>query len=100
MNVARGFHNAPKLYGDEVRSTERITDFSSGLRAAAKGFAYGFGDGISGLVTQPLKGAREEGATGFIKGFGKGIGGVVLKPGAAVWVSRGADWRKMQEGFG
>lgn len=85
MNVARGFHNAPKLYGDEVRSTERITDFSSGVRAAAKGFAHGFGDGIAGLVTQPMEGARKEGAVGFLKGFGKGIGGVVLKPGAAVW---------------
>lgn len=85
MNVARGFHNAPKLYGDEVRTTDRITDFSSGVRAAAKEFAHGFGDGISGLVTQPIEGARKEGAIGFLKGFGKGIGGVVLKPGAAVW---------------
>jgi len=81
MNVARGFHNAPKLYGDEVRTTERVTDFSSGLRAAAKEFAHGFGDGISGLLTQPIQGARKEGAAGLIKGIGRGIGGVVLKPG-------------------
>ena len=37
-------------------------------------------DGISGLVTQPLEGAKKEGLVGLIKGFGKGIGGVVLKP--------------------
>ena len=37
MNVARGFHNAPKLYGDEtVRQTEKITDLQSGLKAAGK----------------------------------------------------------------
>ena len=45
-------------------------------------FGFGFYDGISGLVTQPLEGAKKEGVAGLIKGFGKGIGGVVLKPGA------------------
>ena len=45
-------------------------------------FGFGFYDGISGLVTQPLEGAKKEGIAGLIKGFGKGIGGVVLKPGA------------------
>ena len=43
-------------------------------------FGYGIYDGISGLVTQPLGGAKKEGFLGLIKGFGKGIGGVVLKP--------------------
>lgn len=39
-------------------------------------------DGISGLVTQPMNGAKKEGAAGLVKGIGKGIGGLVLKPGA------------------
>ena len=30
----------------------------------------------TGLVTQPMKGAKEEGAKGFFKGFGKGIIGM------------------------
>ena len=33
-------------------------------------------------MTQPIKGAKEEGPAGLLKGIGKGIGGVVLKPGA------------------
>ena len=37
-------------------------------------------DGITGLVTQPIDGAKKEGIAGLIKGLGKGIGGVVLKP--------------------
>ncbi|KFX91457.1 hypothetical protein V490_05886 [Pseudogymnoascus sp. VKM F-3557] len=86
LGLARGFHNAPKLYGDDtVRPQERVTDFQSGLRAAGKGFGYGFYDGISGLVTQPMRGAEKEGAAGFIKGIGRGIGGIVFKPGAAIW---------------
>ena len=86
MGVADGFRNAPKLYGDDtVRKREKVTDFRSGLRAATKEFGLGMYDGISGLVTQPMKGAQKEGAAGFFKGVGKGIGGVMLKPGAAVF---------------
>jgi hypothetical protein len=37
LGLARGFHNAPKLYGDDtVRPTERVTGFQSGLKAAGK----------------------------------------------------------------
>ena len=50
-----------------------------------KGFGYGLYDGISGLVTQPMRGAEKEGAAGLFKGIGKGIGGLILKPGAAIW---------------
>lgn len=36
-NVARGFHNLPKMYGDEtVRPLEKVTDVQSGLHAAGK----------------------------------------------------------------
>lgn len=37
LGLARGFHNAPKLYGDQsVRQPDRITGFQSGLKAAGK----------------------------------------------------------------
>lgn len=37
LGLARGFHNAPKLYGDEsVRQGQKITGFQSGLKAAGK----------------------------------------------------------------
>ncbi|KAK5938845.1 hypothetical protein PMZ80_009037 [Knufia obscura] len=86
MSLAQGFHNAPKLYGDTtVRKPAKITDFRSGLAAAGKEFGYGFYDGISGLVTQPMKGAQKEGAAGFVKGFARGAFGLVLKPGASIW---------------
>ncbi|KAG4034668.1 hypothetical protein MFRU_002g00250 [Monilinia fructicola] len=86
LGLARGFHNAPKLYGDDtVRPQEKVTDFQSGLKAAGREFRYGMFDGITGLVTQPLRGAEKEGTAGLLKGIGKGIAGVVLKPGAAIW---------------
>lgn len=86
LALAKGFHNAPKLYGDDtVRKPEKITNLSSGIKAAGREFGYGLYDGITGLATQPIKGAKKEGPAGFVKGFGKGLGGIVLKPGAGFW---------------
>ncbi|KIW95605.1 uncharacterized protein Z519_04190 [Cladophialophora bantiana CBS 173.52] len=86
LSLAKGFHNAPKLYGDDtVRQNEKIVGLHSGLRVAGKEFGYGFYDGITGLVTQPLAGAKKEGAAGFFKGAAKGLGGLVLKPAAGIW---------------
>jgi hypothetical protein len=62
-----------------------VTGFQSGLKTAGKELGLGFYDGITGLITQPIKGAKEEGTAGAIKGFGKGIGGLILKPGAGIW---------------
>lgn len=83
LGLAKGFRNAPRLYNDDtVRKPEKVTDFVSGIRVAGKEFGFGLFDGISGLVTQPLKGAEKEGTAGLIKGFGKGIGGLIFKPAA------------------
>jgi hypothetical protein len=51
----------------------RVSDFS-------QGFGLGIWDGVSGLVTQPMKGAEEGGFLGGLIGFGKGLGGAVFKP--------------------
>ncbi|KAI2469537.1 glycosyltransferase family 1 protein [Annulohypoxylon bovei var. microspora] len=86
LGLARGFRNAPTLYNDDtVRPAEKVTDFASGLRVAGKEFGFGMFDGITGLVTQPIRGAGKEGAIGALKGFSKGIGGFMLKPAAAIW---------------
>ena len=105
MSLAKGFHNAPKLYGDDtVRPSEKITGFSSGLKAAAKEFHYGFFDGITGLATQPLAGAQKEGAAGFLKGAAKGVGGLILKPAAGIWGLPGYTFKgiyaEIQKHFG
>ena len=105
MSLAQGFHNAPKLYGDDtVRKSDKITGLGSGITAAGKEFGYGFFDGITGLVTQPIAGAKKEGVAGFFKGAAKGVGGVVLKPGAAIWGLPGYTFKgiyaEVQKHFG
>eukprot|EP01133_Synstelium_polycarpum_P012284 gene12284-14398_t len=51
-----------------------------GIALGTKGLALGIFDGLTGIVTQPVKGAMNEGVLGFLKGLGKGITGVAVKP--------------------
>ncbi|KAK5941179.1 hypothetical protein PMZ80_006456 [Knufia obscura] len=81
VSLTKGFHNMPKLWGDDtVRPQEQVSDLKSGAMAAGKEFGYGWYDGVTGLVTQPWQGAQKEGASGFVKGFGKGVAGFATKP--------------------
>ncbi|KAH6653882.1 hypothetical protein BKA67DRAFT_535229 [Truncatella angustata] len=83
--VAQGFHNAPRLYGDDtVRKPVRITGIKSGFKAAGSEFTYGIYDGVTGLVRLPVKGAKERGVPGAVAGVAMGIGGFVLKDISAI----------------
>uniref|UniRef100_A0A8H7K977 Glycosyltransferase family 28 N-terminal domain-containing protein n=1 Tax=Bionectria ochroleuca TaxID=29856 RepID=A0A8H7K977_BIOOC len=83
--LAQGFHNAPRLYGDDtVRKPVRITGIRSGLRAAKKEFLYGIYDGFTGVVLLPIRGAKKNGVIGFVKGTSMGLTGFVLKNLAAI----------------
>ena len=58
--LAQGFHNAPRLYGDDtVRRPTRVTGIKSGLKAAGHEFAFGIYDGWTGLVRLPYRGFKE-----------------------------------------
>lgn len=86
LAIAQGFHNAPRLYGDTtVRRPRRITGYKSGFKAAGEEAMYGVYDGVTGLVTQPYRQTRDEGAIGLVKGVGMGLGGFVLKDLAAIF---------------
>jgi len=41
-------------------------------------------DGVTGVVTKPVTGARDNGVEGFFKGLGKGAIGLVARPTAGV----------------
>lgn len=84
--LAQGFHNAPRLYGDDtVRRPTRVTGIRSGLRAARSEFMFGIYDAWTGVVRLPIRGARHGGGVeGFAKGVGMGVTGFGLKNIAAV----------------
>ncbi|KAF5862118.1 hypothetical protein ETB97_012102 [Aspergillus alliaceus] len=70
LSLAKGFHNAPKLYHDTtVQKIPRVLNVRSGFRAAGT----------------PARGFQKSGGRGLVKGVGKGIGGVFLKPAAGIW---------------
>lgn len=86
LSMARGFHNAPKLYHDPtVKDIPQVTSIRSGLRASLKELEDGFYYGVTGLVTHPRDGFKDDGAMGLLKGCGKAVGGVFLKPTAGTW---------------
>ncbi|KAE9373572.1 glycosyltransferase family 1 protein [Stipitochalara longipes BDJ] len=86
LGLAQGFQSIPLAYGDTMtREREKVRGVASGVRVGSKELAYGFYDGITGLVTQPIRGAQERGVIGAIAGIGKGVGGLVLKPGAGLF---------------
>lgn len=41
-------------------------------------------DGVTGVVTKPISGAKAQGVEGFFKGLGKGAVGLVARPTAGV----------------
>ena len=49
----------PGYFGSEVRRRGKVDSRRSGVKEGAKGFAYGLADGLSGLVMEPVKGAKE-----------------------------------------
>jgi len=108
--VHEGLYNAPKLYGSEVREQGKVTDFGSGMKEAGKGFFYGYYDGITGLVREPMEGAKKGGFLGAIKGAGRsfinvnmrpaaGALGLVVHPTRGAWKSMQKSWAKEQEQY-
>ncbi|KAK6220688.1 hypothetical protein LQW54_001879 [Pestalotiopsis sp. IQ-011] len=83
LALAEGLRNVPRMYGEEVHG--KVKDWQSGGKVAAKNFGSGFYHGITRFITQPYKGAKEEGALGFLKGAGKGSIGLSAKPGSAMF---------------
>lgn len=85
LALTEGLRAVPKHFGTEVRTHGPVTDAKSGAVVASKTFVWGFVDGLSDLVMQPVKGASEEGAIGAAKGLGKGAVSLVAKSGAGMF---------------
>ncbi|KAG5677846.1 hypothetical protein PVAND_007566 [Polypedilum vanderplanki] len=55
-----------------------------GLARGGKGLVMGVVDGVTGVVTKPISGAKTEGVQGFFKGLGKGAVGLVARPATGI----------------
>jgi sterol 3beta-glucosyltransferase len=70
-DVWEGIDNLPGMIGSDVREKGKITNFRSGCREAGLGLGYGIWDGLTGLVTEPMIGAKRDGMKGAFIGAGK-----------------------------
>ncbi|GME55126.1 uncharacterized protein LTHEOB_6358 [Neofusicoccum parvum] len=84
LAVTEGMRHLPAAYGDPVRDVGRVTDWKSGAAVAGRNFAWGLAEGMTDIVVQPVRGARQGGAAGAVKGVGKGLVGLGVKTGSAV----------------
>ncbi|EXA30688.1 hypothetical protein FOVG_17953 [Fusarium oxysporum f. sp. pisi HDV247] len=85
LAFAEGLRNAPKLYGAEPDDYGQVKDWKSGTVVGGKALGMGLYNSVTGLVTEPYKGAKTEGTVGFLKGIGKGSVGFVTKSGTATF---------------
>jgi hypothetical protein len=64
MDLFTGFHSGmdaiPGRLGSSVREKGRVDGLASGVKEAGRGLVYGWWDGITGLVTEPIEGGKKE----------------------------------------
>jgi hypothetical protein len=85
LAITEGLKTVPQHFGTRVRNHGPVTDAKSGAVVAGKTFAWGFVDGLSDLVMEPVRGAGTGGALGAVKGVGKGAVSLVTKSGAGMF---------------
>ena len=66
--------------GHMLAATKDPRHLGEGLLFGAKDLGAGILEGVTGVVMEPIKGARQEGFAGFVKGLGLGMVGAVVKP--------------------
>lgn len=57
----------------------RQENIQTSMARGGRGLVMGVFEGVTGVVTKPLEGAKE-GVGGFFKGMGKGMMGLVTRP--------------------
>lgn len=85
LALTEGLKSVPEHFGTKIRHHGPVTDAKSGAAVAGKTFAWGFVDGLSDLVMEPIRGAKDEGALGAFKGMGKGAVSLAAKSGAGMF---------------
>lgn len=62
------------------KNKKKARGLLQGLGMGAKSLVGGVAKGVTGVVSQPIKGAKKKGIKGFLGGVAKGVGGLVAKP--------------------
>lgn len=79
-SFAEKLRNAGDIEKTGIQPNANPGNVVTGVGYGAGAMLIGVFDGVSGIVTQPYKGAKQNGVSGAAKGLGKGIIGLVSKP--------------------
>lgn len=63
-----------------LEQNRRPNDIAEGFAQGGRDLFMGVYEGVTGIVTKPVAGAKEGGISGFFKGVGKGLIGAVARP--------------------
>lgn len=78
------FYDAPEILTFQKRNDSKKQknpqNLVTGMGYGAYGLLEGVVGGVTGIVVQPVKGARENGVKGAAVGVGKGLIGVISRP--------------------
>lgn len=76
-----------------LRRRKKAGNVLQGVQQGAVSLVAGIAEGLAGVITQPLNGAKAQGVKGFFKGMAKGLSGLVMKPvsGALDTISKTAE---------
>ncbi|GAM28695.1 hypothetical protein SAMD00019534_118710, partial [Acytostelium subglobosum LB1] len=72
------------LQDRKAQQSKKPKHVGEGLAMGGIGIGKGLFQGITGIVTKPVEGAKKDGFLGFAKGLAQGVIGVAVKPTAAV----------------
>ena len=65
-----------KLKANDAKSANILKGLESGMQKLVNGIL----EGVTGVVSKPIRGAERSGFEGFAKGVGKGLLGLIMKP--------------------
>jgi len=71
---------APPEYQHALETFERVPGFKETIGEGFWELGHGFATGVTGVVRDPVRGAKKDGPLGLVTGLGKGILGIIKKP--------------------
>ncbi|KAF2077768.1 hypothetical protein CYY_000889 [Polysphondylium violaceum] len=72
------------LHERKIHQARKPKHIGEGLAMGGIGLGRGLFQGITGIITKPVEGAKKGGVGGFAKGLVQGVVGVAVKPATAV----------------
>jgi hypothetical protein len=72
------------VHARRARALDRPANIATGFMYGLRDLSGGLYGGVTGILSQPFRGAKRDGLVGLVRGIGVGVLGVVVKPAVGV----------------